>query len=220
MKRRTADRGSVGGLRASCPEFAGLVPASRGAHCRPLHPRLASSAVLSKEASEQSHPPKILTQNRPDRFHLNSLLTQHTSTRSNRGGLPIFAKTWDAIFSAWFGSLGCCTGGDSPRPVRLLSALSIVSPAWCKATTTIWSPGDAQGCCDLRSLVVLRRNHRESRRLQREASRRSGRPSLCVRTNEVIIHHRYTARLSPPVESRSPIRREPCFEVTPQPCEV
>jgi hypothetical protein len=23
-------------------DFAGLVPASRGAHCRPLHPRLAS----------------------------------------------------------------------------------------------------------------------------------------------------------------------------------
>jgi hypothetical protein len=75
MKRRTADRGGVGGVQASCPDFAGLVPASRGAHCRPLHPRLASSAVLSKEASEQSHSPKILTQNRPDRFHLNYLLT-------------------------------------------------------------------------------------------------------------------------------------------------
>jgi hypothetical protein len=30
-------------------EFAGIVPASRGAHCRPLHPRLASPCFLEKK---------------------------------------------------------------------------------------------------------------------------------------------------------------------------
>jgi len=34
------DGGFAGGT--SCGDFAGLVPASRGAHGRPLHPRLAS----------------------------------------------------------------------------------------------------------------------------------------------------------------------------------
>ena len=32
--------GGAGGT--SCRDVAGIVPASRGAHCRPLHPRLAS----------------------------------------------------------------------------------------------------------------------------------------------------------------------------------
>ena len=34
----------VGGFAGgtSCRDFAGIVPASRGAHCRPLHPGLAS----------------------------------------------------------------------------------------------------------------------------------------------------------------------------------
>ena len=32
--------GAAGGT--SYRDFAGIVPASRGAHCRPLHPRLAS----------------------------------------------------------------------------------------------------------------------------------------------------------------------------------
>ena len=41
-------------------DFAGIVPASRGAHCRPLHPRLASlccprrAADLSRGASRQA----------------------------------------------------------------------------------------------------------------------------------------------------------------------
>ena len=41
-------------------DFAGLVPASRGAHCRPLHPRLASlccprrAVDLSRGASRQA----------------------------------------------------------------------------------------------------------------------------------------------------------------------
>ena len=30
-------------------DFAGFVPASRGAHCRPLHPRLASLCFLGKK---------------------------------------------------------------------------------------------------------------------------------------------------------------------------
>jgi len=30
-------------------DFAGFVPASRGAHCRPLHPRLASLCFLETE---------------------------------------------------------------------------------------------------------------------------------------------------------------------------
>ena len=38
-----------------------------------------------------------------------SLCCLQTSTRCNRGGLPIFANTWDLIFSAWFG-LGCSAG--------------------------------------------------------------------------------------------------------------
>ena len=33
-------RGGAGAT--SCRDFAGILPASRGAHCRPLHPRLAS----------------------------------------------------------------------------------------------------------------------------------------------------------------------------------
>jgi hypothetical protein len=40
-------------------DFAGIVPASRGAHCRPLHPRLASSLLFREEksmlAEESSH---------------------------------------------------------------------------------------------------------------------------------------------------------------------
>jgi hypothetical protein len=35
--------GPEGQRRHPCPDFAGLVPASRGVHCHPLHPRLASS---------------------------------------------------------------------------------------------------------------------------------------------------------------------------------
>ena len=35
-----------------------------------------------------------------------------TSTRSNRGGLPIFANTWDLITAVWFGS-GCSTATAS-----------------------------------------------------------------------------------------------------------
>ena len=35
-----------------------------------------------------------------------------TSTRSRRGGLPIFANTWDLIFAVWFGS-GCSTAAGS-----------------------------------------------------------------------------------------------------------
>jgi hypothetical protein len=31
-------------------DFAGVVPASRGAHCRPLHPRLASLCFLERKA--------------------------------------------------------------------------------------------------------------------------------------------------------------------------
>ena len=29
-------------------DFAGIVPSSRGAHCRPLHPRLASLCSVKK----------------------------------------------------------------------------------------------------------------------------------------------------------------------------
>jgi hypothetical protein len=40
----------VGGLAGgtSCRDVAGLVPASRGAHCRPLHPRLASLCPVQR----------------------------------------------------------------------------------------------------------------------------------------------------------------------------
>jgi hypothetical protein len=35
-------------------DFAGFVPASRGAHCRPLHPRLASLCFLETETITDS----------------------------------------------------------------------------------------------------------------------------------------------------------------------
>jgi len=35
-------------------DFAGLVPASRGAHCRPLHPRLASLCSGEVEGNRPS----------------------------------------------------------------------------------------------------------------------------------------------------------------------
>jgi hypothetical protein len=37
-------------------DFAGLVPASRGAHCRPLHPRLASLCFLGRKANADPEP--------------------------------------------------------------------------------------------------------------------------------------------------------------------
>jgi hypothetical protein len=53
-------------------DFAGLVPASRGAPCRPLHPRLASlcSAPRGRPASVEEpagppEPPRPLTGSRP-----------------------------------------------------------------------------------------------------------------------------------------------------------
>jgi hypothetical protein len=54
--------------RHPCPDFAGIVPASRGVHCHPLHPRLASSLFASVWLLQ---PRGRLTQNRPEKFHLN-----------------------------------------------------------------------------------------------------------------------------------------------------
>jgi hypothetical protein len=36
-------------------DFAGFVPASRGAHCRPLHPRLASFFSLERKTLPTHH---------------------------------------------------------------------------------------------------------------------------------------------------------------------
>src|SRR5690348_9236343 len=42
------------GRRTSLPDFAGIVPSSRGAHCRPLHSRLASLCCVQGRESCKS----------------------------------------------------------------------------------------------------------------------------------------------------------------------
>ena len=47
-------------------------------------------------------------------------------TRSNRGSLPIFAKTWDLIIAVWSGS-ACATIAESPCFFSVFSIISSVS---------------------------------------------------------------------------------------------
>lgn len=44
----------IGERAIQAGDFAGLVPASRGAHCRPLHPRLASLCSPGKRDESDS----------------------------------------------------------------------------------------------------------------------------------------------------------------------
>jgi hypothetical protein len=53
--------------------FVGIVPPSRGAHCRPLHPWLASLCSVKNLFSGNR---EILSQNRAQKFHLNPVPRQ------------------------------------------------------------------------------------------------------------------------------------------------
>lgn len=92
----------IGERAIRAADFAGLVPASRGAHCRPLHPRLASLCPPGKNGeanprlgrrprSERSN----LDRRRPtrpiagpfiDMFKLGTIID---SRRESRGGVAI-----------------------------------------------------------------------------------------------------------------------------------
>jgi hypothetical protein len=81
---------AIGERAIRAGDFAGVVPASRGAHCRPLHPRLASlcPATTKLRADSRFGRPPAFGRSDPDRRH-RPLLSDPTHRRTEDGGQQI-----------------------------------------------------------------------------------------------------------------------------------
>ena len=83
-------RSLEGGILAA--DFAGVVPARRGAHCRPLHPRLAPLASGNRRNGEIAHRYQVLQEYRRYAGQL-STMTREEAQRAVDIGLNNLART-------------------------------------------------------------------------------------------------------------------------------
>lgn len=93
---------AIGERAIRAGDFAGVVPASRGAHCRPLHPRLASlrPATTRLGADSRLGLPPAFGRSDADRRR-RPLLSDSTHRRAENGGRQINVLRVRTILNSW-----------------------------------------------------------------------------------------------------------------------